>query len=70
MARRPRRAHAPAPVAQIPVAAIKGEEILIGQAQEFDVHPSRIKLWLDQLRVGATGVFGKALPAAPEPTML
>ena len=51
------------------VAAIKGEKTLIELAQDFDVHPNQIKQWRDQLLEGATGVFGKAPKAEPEPTI-
>jgi transposase-like protein len=51
----------------VAVAAIKGEKTLIELAQDFDVHPNQIKQWRDQLLEGATGVFGEALKAEPEP---
>ena len=69
MARRPRRNHSPAFKAKVAVAAIKGEKTLIELAQEFDVHPNQIKQWRDQLLEGATGVFGEAPKADPEPTI-
>ncbi len=67
MARRPRRNHSPAFKAKVAVAAIKGEKTMIELAQEFDVHPNQIKQWRDQLLEGATGVFGEAEKAEPEP---
>jgi len=69
MARRPRRNHSPAFKAKVAVAAIKGEKTLIELAQEFDVHPNQIKQWRDQLLEGATGVFGEASKADPEPAI-
>ena len=69
MARRPRRNHSPAFKAKVAVAAIKGEKTLIELAQEFDVHPNQIKQWRDQLLEGATGVFGEAPKAEPEPAI-
>ena len=51
------------------VAAIKGEKTLIELAQDFDVHPNQIKQWRDQLLEGATGVFGEAPKAEPEPAI-
>lgn len=42
---------------------------MIYLAQEFDVHSNQIKLWCDQLLEGATGVFGEARKAGPEPTI-
>ncbi|MCB1504877.1 MAG: IS3 family transposase [Hyphomicrobiaceae bacterium] len=68
MARRPLRNQSPAFKAKVAVAAIKGEKTLIELAQEFDVHPNQIKQWRDQLLEGATGVFGEAPGAEPEPT--
>ncbi|WP_273691783.1 IS3 family transposase [Ketogulonicigenium vulgare] len=69
MARRPRRNHSPAFKAKVAVATIKGEKTMIELAQEFDVHPNQIKQWRDQLLEGATGVFGEAPKAEPEPTI-
>ena len=69
MARRPRRNHSPAFKAKVAVAAIKGEKTMIELSQEFDVHPNQIKQWRDQLLEGATGVFGEAPKAEPEPTI-
>ena len=69
MARRPRRNHNPAFKAKVAVAAIKGEKTMIELSQEFDVHPNQIKQWRDQLLEGATGVFGEAPKAEPEPTI-
>ena len=59
MARRPRRNHSPAFKAKVAVAAIKGEKTLIELAQDFDVHPTQIKQWRDQLLEGATGVLAQ-----------
>ena len=42
---------------------------MIELSQEFDVHPNQIKQWRDQLLEGATGVFGEAAKAEPEPTI-
>ncbi|PKP85781.1 MAG: IS3 family transposase [Alphaproteobacteria bacterium HGW-Alphaproteobacteria-2] len=69
MARRPRRNHSPAFKAKVAVAAIKGEKTMIELSQEFDVHANQIKQWRDQLLEGATGVFGEAPKAEPEPTI-
>ncbi|MFV0512970.1 MAG: IS3 family transposase [Jhaorihella sp.] len=69
MARRPRRNHSPAFKAKVAVAAIKGEKTLIELSQDFDVHPNQIKQWRDQLLEGATGVFGDAPKADPEPVI-
>jgi len=42
------------------MAAVQGENTLIGLAQDFDLHPQQIKQWRDQLLDGAAGVFGAA----------
>ena len=67
MTRQPRRNHSSVFKAKVAVAAIKGEKTLIELAQDFDVHPNQIKQWRDQLLEGATGVFGEAPKADPEP---
>ena len=69
MTRRPGRNHSPAFKAKVAVAAIKGERTLIELAQDFDVHPNQIKQWRDQLLEGATGVFGDAAKAEPDPAI-
>ena len=69
MTRRPRRNHSPAFKAKVAVAAIKGEKTLIELAQDFDVHPTQIKQWRDQLLEGATGVFGAAPKSEAEPVI-
>jgi cysteine desulfurase / selenocysteine lyase len=47
------------PTGSSPMAS--GEKTLIELAEDFDVHPNRIKQWRDQLSEGATGVFGDSL---------
>jgi transposase len=42
---------------------------LIELAQDFDVHPTQIKQWRDQLLEGATGVFGAATKPDAEPAI-
>ena len=69
MTKRPRLNHSPAFKAKVAVAAIKGEKTQIELAQDFDVHPNQIKQWRDQLLEGATGVFGEAPKATPEPVI-
>ena len=65
--RRPRRNHTAAFKAKVAIAAQKGDETLAALAEKFDVHPNQIKKWRDQLLEGATGVFGEAPKAEPEP---
>ncbi len=69
MGRRPRRNHSPAFKAEVAGAAIRGEKTLNELEQDFDVHPNQIKQWRDQLLEGATGVFGEAPKADPEPSI-
>lgn len=59
MTRRPRRNHTPAFKSKVALEAIKGEKTLSELAQQFDVHANQIKLWRDQLLVGAKEVFSK-----------
>lgn len=47
-ARRLRHNHSTAVKAKVALAAIKGEGTLIELAQDFDVHPNRIKQWRDR----------------------
>ena len=47
----------------------RAKKTLIELAQDFDVHPNQIKQWRDQLLEGATGVFGDAVKAEPEPVI-
>jgi transposase-like protein len=67
MTKRTRRNHSPAFKAKVSLAALKGEKTLSELAQQFDVHPQRIKKWKDQLLEGAAGVFaaGPACAATP-----
>ena len=51
------------------IAALKGDQALASLAERFDVHPNQIKQWRDQLLEGATGVFGEAPKAEPEPAI-
>ena len=69
MGRRPRRNHSPTSKAKVAVAVIEGKKTLIELSQDFDVHPNQIKQWRDQLLEGATGVFGEAPKAEPEPAI-
>jgi transposase len=42
---------------------------MIELAQDFDVQTNQIKQWRDQLLERATGVFGEAPKAEPEPSI-
>ena len=67
MGRRPRRNHSPAFKAKAAVSTIKGEKTLIELAQKFDVHPTQIKQWRDQLLEAAAGVYGEPAKSELEP---
>ena len=62
MMRRPRRNHS----AAFKATVARGEQTISELAQQFDVHPSQITHWKDQLLAGASGVFDDGVkPDAP-----
>lgn len=67
MTKRSRRNHGAAFKAKVALAAIRGEKTLSELAQQFDVHPSQIRQWKDQLLEGASGVFGETKAEAAQP---
>lgn len=69
MTKRPRRNHRLVFKAKVAVAAINGEKALIELAQDFDVHPNKIKQWLDKLLKGATGMFGQSTKPDSDPVI-
>ena len=48
MTKRSRRNHGPAFKAKVALAAVRGEKTLTELAQQFDVHPNKIRQWKDQ----------------------
>ena len=58
--KRPRRNHAAAFKAKVALTAIKGEQTLAQLAERFDVHPSQITQWKDELLQRAVEVFATA----------
>jgi transposase len=58
--KRPRRNHSAAFKAKVALTAIKGELTLAQLAERFDVHPSQITQWKDELLQRAVEVFATA----------
>ncbi len=58
--KRPRRNHSAAFKAKVALTAIKGEHTLAQLAERFDVHPSQITQWKDELQQRAVEVFATA----------
>ncbi|MGZ9013095.1 MAG: IS3 family transposase [Burkholderiales bacterium] len=58
--KRPRRNHSAAFKAKVALTAIKGEHTLAQLAERFDVHPSQITQWKDELLQRAVEVFATA----------
>src|SRR6478609_6153894 len=57
MTRRPRRNHTASFKAKVALAAIKGDRTIAQLSEQFDVHPSQITIWKDQLVEFAAEVF-------------
>ena len=55
--KRPRRNHSAAFKAKVALTAIKDELTLAQLAERFDVHPSQITQWKDELQQRAVEVF-------------
>lgn len=49
MTKRSRRTHSEALKAKVALAALKGDKALAELAQQYDVHPSQITDWMQQL---------------------
>ena len=70
MRRRSRRHHSPARLANVALAAVRGEKTLSDLAEQFDVNPNLISTWQEQLLKGASEVLSatarsQSAPAAP-----
>ena len=67
--RRTRRNHVPGFKAKVALAAIKGDKTMAELVEHFDVHPSQISDWKQQLQESAADVFGgppKSKAAEPD----
>ena len=65
MSRRMRRNHSAAFKAKVALAAFKGEATLADLAQRFDVHPTQIAQWKEQLLSRVQDVFGDSQAREP-----
>jgi transposase-like protein len=68
MKRRARRNHTAAFKAKVALAALKNDRTIAQLAEQFDVHPTQITSWKEQLLEGAADVFergGNAKSSAP-----
>ncbi|WP_441627206.1 IS3 family transposase [Cupriavidus sp. 2MCAB6] len=67
MTKRNRRTHSATFKAKVAMAALKGDKTLAELAQQYDVHPSQITEWKQQLAEHAADVFGGKAKTAAEP---
>lgn len=56
--KRTRRNHGATFKAQVALAAVKGDKTVAELAEQFQVHPTQITDWKQQLLARAAGVFG------------
>ena len=67
--KRPRRNHGAAFKAQVALAACKGDKTLAELAEHFQVRPTQITEWKQQLLARAADVFGGGKPTANTPDL-
>ena len=67
--KRTRRNHGATVKAQVALAAIKGHKMVVELAEQFQVHPTQITEWKQQLLARAADVFGGAKPPAEAPDL-
>ena len=67
--RRTRRNHGAPFKAQVALAAVKGDKTLAELAEQFNVHPTQITEWKQQLLARAADVFGGTKAAAETPDL-
>ena len=67
--KRTRRNHGATVKAQVALAAIKGQKTVAELAEQFQVHPTQVTEWKQQLLTRAADVFGGATPSAEAPDL-
>ena len=67
--KRTRRNHGATFKAQVALAAVKGDKTLAELAEQFQVHPTQITEWKQQLQARAADVFGGTTPTADTPDL-
>ncbi|UIF89112.1 IS3 family transposase (plasmid) [Cupriavidus necator] len=67
MTKRSRRTHSAGLKAKVALAALKGEKTLAELVQQYDVHPSQITAWKQQLVEHAADLFGGGKESGGEP---
>ena len=67
--KRTRRNHGAGFKAQVALAAVKGDKTLAELAEQFQVHPTQITEWKQQLLARAADVFGGMKPSTDTPDL-
>lgn len=61
--RRPRRNHSPAYKARVALDALRGEKTVAELAKQYDVHPTQVTAWKNELLQRAAEMFGRTVAA-------
>ena len=67
--KRTRRNHGATCKAQVALSAVKGDKTLAELAEQFQVHPTQITEWKQQLLARAADVFGGTTPTTDTPDL-